>query len=106
MRANGITIDCLMEEDRLNENLKLSQAHLDSDQSNSTKLEIERQSSTVSFSTQNFNNTDFKIPVAKKQNTGQWVGDHFQSHTQGGIGMIRKENSILVDYDVSLNDNQ
>jgi hypothetical protein len=60
-----------MEHEEADDHLKLSQdlskdlshGEANSASNNSNKLELERQSSSVSFSTQNFNNTDFKKQI-------------------------------------------
>ena len=77
IRVNGLAMDSIMEDQSMDDNLKLSSCN---DNQSKTKLEIERHSSSVSFSTQNFQSTDFKKPLPKIQiqNAGEaWAGDHF-----------------------------
>ena len=57
-------MDSIMEDQSMDDNLKLSSYN---DNQSKTKLEIERHSSSVSFSTQNLQSTDFKKPLPKIQ---------------------------------------
>ena len=64
IRVNGLAMDSIMEDQSMDDNLKLSSYN---DNQSKTKLEIERHSSSVSFSTQNLQSTDFKKPLPKIQ---------------------------------------